>query len=139
MTDWQPGMTVTTLRLKTFTPVIDTGVVTIAADWTLLAAIGTKVGGTTQILVRLQRTSTNLTANSAGDLTDTAMFTVNSGWRPNASAYGSELQPFVISDGFGNGSALLNPSTGICNASTWVPSQSITTARFLRILLTYAS
>ncbi|GAA4684476.1 hypothetical protein [Streptomyces youssoufiensis] len=137
MTLWQPGMRITADRLRTFTPTTATaGVVTIASGWTLLAQAGAKVGGITQIFVRLQRTSTALAADSAGNLADTAMFTVNSGWRPNA-AFGGERMPFIASDAFGHGSALLTADSGLCDIVTWIPSQSILTDRFLRVLLTY--
>jgi hypothetical protein len=111
-------------------------VVTIDPDWTLLAAVGIKQSDVIQILVRLSRAVTNITANTAGNLTDEPMFTVNAGWRPKTT-FGTERLPFVIADGFGHGSALLSPDTGVCDVASWIPSQSITTDRFLRVLLTY--
>ena len=64
------------------------------------------------------------------------MFTLTSAWRPN-TAYGTERIPFVIADGFGHGSALLVADTGVCDAASWIPSQSITTDRFLRVYMTF--
>jgi len=139
MTAWQPGMRITADRLKTFTPTTtaNTGIVTIGADWTLLDENAVKVSGSAHIFVRLQRATTNLTADAAGNLADTTMFTVNAGWRPN-TVFGNERLTFVIADGFGHGSALLASDTGVCAAASWIPSQSITTDRWLRIMLTYA-
>lgn len=113
-----------------------TGVVTIATGWTLLAQAGVKVAGTIYVFARVWRASTNLTADAAGNLADSSMFTVNAGWRPN-TVYGNERLPFAMADGFGHGSALLAADTGVCDAASWVPSQSITIDRWLRVYLTY--
>lgn len=138
MTNWLAGMEITADRLNTSTPeIVTSGVVTIDPAWTLLQQIGTKVDGMTSILVRVSRASTSLTSDATGNLVDTLMFTVDSDWLPNAGAFGSELIVATMGDGFADGTALLNSATGACNASTWTPSQSIRTDRFLRMLVTY--
>jgi hypothetical protein len=125
-----------TAATHAITTATGTSVVTVDSDWTLLHARGIKVAGTIHLLVRLQRASTNITANSEGNMGDEAMFTLASAWRPNSN-YGTERLPGICADGFGSGSVLLTSDTGVVDIASWQPNASITTDRFLRVYMSF--
>ncbi|WNM75001.1 hypothetical protein SEA_DENNEBES_45 [Streptomyces phage Dennebes] len=86
----------------------------------LTAAAGFSVDAATQAIVKsgwiivtgvLLRTGSTLTASAAGNLTDTALCTIQASWRPD-SAFGSDRMVTSFGTGFTSGGVGLNPSTG---------------------------
>jgi len=86
----------------------------------LTAAAGFSVDSATQAVIKsgwiivtgvLLRTGGTLTASAAGNLTDTALCTIASTYRPD-SAFGTDRMVTSFGTGFTSGGVGLNPSTG---------------------------
>lgn len=61
---------------------VSTALFTVAANWTLQSAQGRRRGQVATTIVTVQRSGSTITANAAGNITDTALGTFASGWRP---------------------------------------------------------
>lgn len=94
-------------------------------------------GGIATIRLAFLRTGGNLTANAAGNLTDTDLGTIAAAYRPD-SAFGSGRMIFAYGTGFTSGTVGLNPSTGLLELLDAHSTSLIETNHTVRVTLVYA-
>ncbi len=83
MTAWLAGMEITADRLNDFTATETTSGVSDSAGFATTAFQGRKVSGVTVVTVTATRTGAiTEAATNTGDIVNTAMTTLPSGWRP---------------------------------------------------------
>jgi hypothetical protein len=109
------------------------------------AASGFSVDGATTAVLKsgwiivtlvLLRTGTTLTASSTGNLTDTALATIQSSWRPD-SVFGSDRLVGAYGTGFTSGSVGLNPSTGVVELLDANSTSTIDNGHTVRVTYVY--
>lgn len=82
-----------------------------------------KVGGLVSVSVKVRRTGSNITAPSpSGNISNTPMFTVPSGFRPTSGNYGSLNVGYL--GPMGNGSV---DSAGIASVTAFIPGDTWST------------
>lgn len=119
MTQWQPGMRITDVRLNDYTPVALTSTPTAAAGFAVTAFSARESGGTTEWSVILTYSGTTITAGSTGNINDVLCCTLPADCRPGAEAY--EL--FEVA-GITAGSVRIG-TDGQCTLTTLYPTSSI--------------
>jgi hypothetical protein len=84
MTAWLAGMEITADRLNDFTATETTSGVVDASGFSTSSFVGRKVSGVTTIELFTNRTGATIAeiATNTGNITDTAVATLPSGWRP---------------------------------------------------------
>lgn len=132
MTNWQPGMRVTDVRLNDFTAVALTSTPTAAANFSLTSFSARKAAGTTEFEVVLTYSGTTITAGSTGNITDTLCCTLPADCRPGAETYAI----YEVA-GITAGSVRI-ATDGQCTLTTLYPTSSIgaNTVKFSRSLAT---
>lgn len=118
---------------------VATGVATAATGWSISAQKGVRKAGIITVAISAERTGANITADAAGNITDTLMFTIASDWRPNAAFSGSDIMSSTVGDGFGDGAARLTPTTGQVEIASWSNTGAVTTGRIYRFTMTYVA
>lgn len=119
-------------------PVTATGsaVTSASAGWSLMNAQAVKVGGMITWRVQVERTGAAISASSSGNVVDTAMFTLDSAWRPN-TIFGSERMPTIVTNSYGDGAAYITADTGLVELVTWGPGATVTNGDWYRVMMTY--
>ncbi|WP_406061229.1 hypothetical protein OG462_26095 [Streptomyces sp. NBC_01077] len=98
--------------------------------WTLLAFAGRRTRGLATVTALVTRNGPDISANSAGNITDELLLTVPVGWRP---ALDMET---AACDGFASGGAVFWPN-GQVVLRTWSPNGALAAGRNLRVSATY--
>lgn len=83
MTAWKSGMLVTAARLLDDTPTTTTSGITMATGFTLNDFSAYRVGNLIEFRAYIQRSGADITQTS-GNIADTAICTLPSGWRPTS-------------------------------------------------------
>lgn len=132
MTQWQPGMRITDVRLNDNTPVALTSSPTPAASFSLTSFSARKAAGTTEFAVVLTYSGTTITAGSTGNIGDTLCCTLPADCRPSAETYAM----YEVA-GITAGSVRI-ATDGQCTLTTLYPTASIgaNTVKFGRSLAT---
>lgn len=120
-------------KISALSDTLTVGALTIAANWTLTTGYLKKKSGIVTVGFVLTRTTSILTFNAAGDVPNTALFTVPAGYRPGISAGITPLEGSANILWMGNisaaGAALVTngqPSTSIaigdtiCGTATYI-------------------
>ncbi|MFH8838832.1 hypothetical protein [Streptomyces sp. NPDC017868] len=103
---------------------------TAQAGWTLSYFNARRTRGVVSFNVNMVRSGADITATTAGNITDELLCILPVGWRPEFNLEAT------ASDGFGHGSASVL-TTGEINLRTWSPNGVLTAGRSLRITATY--
>ncbi|MFE3144750.1 hypothetical protein [Streptomyces scopuliridis] len=114
-------------------PVTSTTGATAASGFTLINWSGRRRGNVVTINFASARSGANIPAEPTGNLADTPIGTLPSGWRPPAS-----LAPIyaAVGDGFGDGECSIE-SSGVITIRSWSAGGSIVTGRNLRVTSTF--
>jgi len=135
MTNWLAGMRITADRLNdnTLEDSTTTGA-TAATGFTVSDFSGRKVNGITTITITCSRSGADITETSAGtgNIGDTTMATLPSGWRP------PELMEAIWDSGFNDGGCTINTS-GVITLRTTSGSSGIATGNNPRVSATWIS
>ena len=117
MTQWLAGMRMTSGRMNdnTLEESVSSGL-TPATNFTVSGFSGRKVNGITTISINCARNATALTANAAGNITDTLMCTLPVGWRPVESI------PFIFNAGSVADGAGTILTSGTCTLTSLSPN-----------------
>lgn len=104
-------------------PVVSASGVTASSGFSVQSERLVKMGGLVSVTVKMRRTGSNITAPPpSGNISNTPMFTVPSGYRPSSGNYGSvrvgPLGPM------GNGSV---DSAGIASVTAFIPGDTWST------------
>jgi hypothetical protein len=102
---------------RTYRPPVETtetvtAGLTMSGGWALRAWTGRRRHGICTVKIEARRTGAAITANAAGNITDSTLCTIPSGWRP------AEPYEAVVSDGYGSGTALIETG-GAVRIRTW--------------------
>lgn len=125
MTLWQPGMRITSNRLNDGPPVISTNSGLVAASgFSVNDFRGYRSGRNIMLDLYLLRTGGTLTATT-GNINDTQIATVPSGWRPTNGTINGDWD-----DGTANGGFVIG-TDGVCTLRT--ASSDIVLNRNLRL------
>lgn len=130
MTLWLAGMLITADRLNDYS--LDdetTSGFTIASGWTLNNFWANRQGATVEMNLYVNRSGADITATS-GNISDSAVGTVPSGWRPNSA---STING-TWDDGTATGGWVIG-TDGICSLRT--ASSNITSGRNLRLHIVF--
>jgi hypothetical protein len=84
----------------------------------------------------IERTGGTLTASSTGNLTDTSMCTIASGWRPD-TFFSTDRMVGAYGTGFTSGAVGLNPSTGLVELLDANSTSTIDTGHTVRVTFVY--
>ncbi|MFM9643130.1 hypothetical protein [Streptomyces turgidiscabies] len=128
MTTWKAGMLITAARLGDSAPTITSSGISMATGFTLNDFTGYKVGHIVEIRVYAQRSGADITATT-GNIADTQICTLPSGWRPTSGTtqgfWGSGVE----------GGDFVCGTDGICTLRT--ASDNINTNANIRLHLTF--
>jgi hypothetical protein len=114
-----------------------TSVITAAAGFSVDAATqGVLKSGWIIVTGVLLRTGGTLTASAAGNLTDTALCTIQSSWRPD-TVFGTDRVVTSFGTGFTSGGVGLNPSTGVVELLDAHSTSIIDTGHTVRFTYVY--
>jgi len=130
VTLWLAGMLITADRLNDYS--LDdetTSGFTIASGWTLNNFWANRQGATVEMNLYVNRSGADITATS-GNISDSAVGTVPSGWRPNSA---STING-TWDDGTATGGWVIG-TDGICSLRT--ASSNITSGRNLRLHIVF--
>ncbi|MFE7782032.1 hypothetical protein [Streptomyces nigrescens] len=94
--------------------------------YTLLSFAARRVAGVCSFTLEAARTGAQIDANNAGNIADSPVALIPSGWRPASPVEAA------ISDGFGSGAALLGID-GDLRIRTWSANGAIAAGRTLRV------
>lgn len=114
------------------------GTPTAASGWTLTQAAGFKSGGVTTFYVILGRTGADITANSAGNVTDQDLVTVPGDWRPPAALVGTAFMPAAFAATLTGGTCGLN-SSGVVRLFDMHANSTIATGEALRFYFSFVN
>lgn len=128
MTTWKSGMLMTAARLGDTAPTVTTSGITMSTGFTLNDFTGYRVGNTIEIRAYIQRSGADLTP-ATGNLTDVAICTLPSGWRPTSGT----TQGFWGSGA--EGGDFVCGTDGICTLRT--ASDVINTSANIRLHLVF--
>lgn len=135
MTVWLAGMKITADRLNDHTLEDSTNSgATASTNFTLSDFSGRKVNGITTITITCSRTNSNITETSAGNgnIADTSMATLPTGWRP------PELIEAIWDSGFNDGGATIS-TAGVITLRTTSGSAGIAVGHNPRVSATWIS
>jgi hypothetical protein len=104
--------------------------ITAASGWSVNEAFHWRWGPIVSIAVSLARTGATLTADSAGNIADTAMFTLPAAFYPPAQWFGSFAASLT-------GGTYVISTTGLATMMTAHANSTITNARTVRVYATY--
>lgn len=133
MTFWLAGMRMTAARLNDFTPISLGTAVTPATGFTLSSFTARNTGGTTEFSVVLVRTGATITADSAGNITDTLGCTLPSNCRPGAT-----YQVTYEKSGIASGVVRI-ATDGTCTLTTLDPTATIAAGATVNFAGTFAT
>lgn len=119
MTQWLSGMKITAGRLNDFAPVAVTATVTPASGFTVSSFDARKAGGVIQFTVVLLRSGGTITADAAGNISDTACCTL-----PSICWPGMTYNGVYEKAGAATGSVRIL-SNGVCTLTTLSAGASI--------------
>ncbi|UOW93257.1 hypothetical protein SEA_VORVOLAKOS_44 [Streptomyces phage Vorvolakos] len=126
-----------TLSVTGQTSASGTSVITAAAGFSVDAATQAVIkGGWIIVTGVLLRTGGTLTASATGNLTDTALCTIASTYRPD-SVFGSDRMVTSFGTGFTSGGVGLNPSTGAVELLDAHSTSTIDTGHTVRFTYVY--
>jgi len=133
MTNWVSGMQLTADRLNdnSVTETTTTGLAA-STGFAVNSFSGRRVNGITTVMAQVDRTGALITETAAGNgnITDTAMCTFPSGWRP------PETVNTIWSNGFNDGECTIT-STGVVTVRTTSGSVGMATGTTVRISTTW--
>lgn len=135
MTVWLAGMRVTADRLNDHTAEEETTTgATAATGFSVSDFQGRKVNGITTITITCTRTGAAIAegATNTGNISDTAMVTLPSGWRPQ------ELMEAIWDSGFNDGGATIS-TAGVITLRTTSGNTGIATNHNPRVSATWIS
>lgn len=101
-----------------------------ASGWFLHEWQGRKTARVCEVFIRAERTGSNISPNSQGNITDVQMATIPSGWRPGVRWF------CTATDGFGDGAGYITED-GEVHLATWSTGGTVQAGRTIRITTTY--
>lgn len=132
------GVDVTgTLLVSGHTSASSTSVATAASGFSVSADTRAILkSGWIIVTLVIERTGGTLTASSTGNLTDTALCTIASAWRPD-SFFSTDRMIATFGTGFTSGSVGLNPSTGLVELLDANSTSTIDATHTVRVTYVY--
>ncbi|MFE4423102.1 hypothetical protein [Streptomyces sp. NPDC056817] len=103
---------------------------TMATGWTLVGFAARRTHRIVAMTITVNRSGADITANSAGNITDEVLCTLPTGWRPLVDTEAP------ASDGYGSGGAVLT-TNGNVSLRTWSATGVLTNGRNVRLTATY--